>query len=281
MIKSSGVEQQSFSEASLSELISKIQFDVAVNLKKDINEISNLYNEMSLNEYSEENYKKDYYKYKKSKKNFINNLQSIKDSLNFLSETIVDTNKLQKKKQDCIDLTVEFLNKYEETTQEKINEIDKKTKLWEEKIKNKYNNNNNNNNNLNNNSNDMSESLIPPDENDDDEKNENKIQVQAILNKNEFLDQKEKDIKDINKTSQLINKLSEDMKQKVYEGALKLNSIEENVEHMAENVDKAEKEISKAKEIEKGNRKKLCCIFWFVIFVILAICGLVIIIIRG
>ena len=277
MIKSSGVEQQSFSESSLSNLISNIQYEVAVNLKKDINEISNLYNVMSLNEYSEEEYKKDYFKYKKTKLNFTKNLQSVKDSLNFLSETVVDSEKLQKKKQDCIDQTIEFLNKYEENTQEKINEIDKKTKLWDEKIM-----KNNNNNYFNNSNNDMSESLLPPDENDDEsEKNENKIQVQAILNKNEYLNQKEKDIKIINKTSRMINQMSNEMINTVHEAGKKINSIEEYVEHAKDNAEKAEKEIIKSKEIEKKNRRKLCCIFWIALFIIFAICGLFYVIVTG
>ena len=135
MIKSSGAQQQkTFAEETLNDLISKIQYDVAVHLKKEINEISNLHNEIMLIEYTESDFKQHYYKYKKSKKNFLEKLQSIKDSINYLSETDVNTNKLQKKKQDCIDQTIEFINKYEESTLEKINEIDKKTKKMARKI---------------------------------------------------------------------------------------------------------------------------------------------------
>ena len=273
MIKSSGAQQQkTFAEETLNDLISKIQYDVAVHLKKEINEISNLHNEIMLIEYKESDFKQHYYKYKKSKKNFLEKLQSIKDSINYLSETDVNTNKLQKRKQDCIDQTIEFINKYEETTLEKINEIDKKTKKWQENLDKNISKNDNNNN-------DMSESLLPPEDNE--EVNQYKLQATALLNRNEFLDERDKEIRGIHKISGMINGLSEEMKKNVYEGGIKLNSIEEHVDHSAQNADKAEEEIKKAKKIEAGNRKKLCCILWIAIFVVLAVIALIYIIIRN
>ena len=274
MIKSSGAQQQkTFAEETLSDLISKIQYDVAVHLKKEINEISNLHNEIMLIEYTESDFKQQhYYKFKKSKKNFLEKLQSIKDSINYLSETDVNTNKLQKRKQDCIDQTIEFINKYEETTLEKINEIDKKTKKWQENLDKNISKNDNNNN-------DMSESLLPPEDNE--EVNQYKLQATALLNRNEFLDERDKEIRGIHKISGMINGLSEEMKKNVYEGGIKLNSIEEHVDHTVQNTDKAEEEIKKAKKIEAGNRRKLCCILWIAIFVVLAVIALIYIIIRN
>lgn len=273
MIKSSGAQQQkTFAEETLNDLISKIQYDVAVHLKKEINEISNLHNEIMLIEYTESEFKQHYYKYKKSKKNFLEKLQSIKDSINYLSETDVNSNKLQKKKQDCLDQTIEFINKYEETTLEKINEIDKKTKKWQENLDKNISKNDNNNN-------DMSESLLPPEDNE--EVNQYKLQATALLNRNEFLNERDKEIRGIHKISGMINGLSEEMKKNVYEGGIKLNSIEEHVENTAQNAEKAEEEINKAKKIEAGNRKKLCCILWIAIFVVLAVIALIYIIIRN
>lgn len=273
MIKSSGAQQQkTFAEETLNDLISKIQYDVAVHLKKEINEISNLHNEIMLIECSESDFKQYYYKYKKSKKNFLEKLQSIKDSINYLSETDVNTNKLQKRKQDCIDQTIEFINKYEETTLEKINEIDKKTKKWQENLDKNISKNDNNNN-------DMSESLLPPEDNE--EVNQYKLQATALLNRNEFLNERDKEIRGIHKISGMINGLSEEMKKNVYEGGIKLNSIEEHVDHTVQNTDKAEEEIKKAKKIEAGNRKKLCCILWIAIFVVLAVIGLIYLIFRN
>ena len=274
MIKSSGAQQQkTFAEETLNDLISKIQYDVAVHLKKEINEISNLHNEIMLIEYTESDFKQQhYYKFKKSKKNFLEKLQSIKDSINYLSETDVNTNKLQKRKQDCIDQTIEFINKYEETTLEKINEIDKKTKKWQENLDKNISKNDNNNN-------DMSESLLPPEDNE--EVNQYKLQATALLNRNEFLNERDKEIRGIHKISGMINGLSEEMKKNVYEGGIKLNSIEEHVDHTVQNTDKAEEEIKKAKKIEAGNRRKLCCILWIAIFVVLAVIALIYIIIRN
>ena len=278
MIKSSGAQQQkTFAEETLNNLVSKIQNDVAVHLKKEINKISNLHNEIMLIEYEESNFKQDYYKYKKSKKIFLEKLQSIKDSINFLSETDVNSNNLQKKKQDCLDQLIEFINKYEESTLEKINEIDKKTKKWQENLD-KNNSKNDNNNN------DMSESLLPPEENEEannEEANQYKLQATALLNRNDFLNERDKEIKGIHKISGMINGLSEEMKKNVYEGGINLNSIEEHVENTAQNAEKAEEEINKAKKIEAGNRKKLCCILWIAIFVVLAVIGLIYLIFRN
>ena len=55
-----------------------------------------------LNEYTEKNFQDHYYKYKNSKKNFLEKLQSIKDSINFLSQTDVNTDKLQKKSKNVL-----------------------------------------------------------------------------------------------------------------------------------------------------------------------------------
>jgi len=274
MIKSSGAQQdKTFSEVTLENLISNIQYDIAYHLKKQINEISNLHNEIMLNEYSEKNFQEHYYKYKNSKKNFLEKLQSIKDSINFLSQTDVNTDKLQKRKQECLDQTIEFINKYEESTLEKINEIDTKTKTWQENF------NKNNKNILNNNSNDMSESLLPPEENEDI--NHYQLQATALLNRNDFLKQRDNEIKDIHKISGMINGLSEEMKKNVYEGGLKINNIEENIDNTVQNAYKAEKEINNAKKIEAKNRKKLCCILWIAIFIIAAIISLIVLIFRN
>ena len=125
----------------------------------------------------------------------------------------------------------------------------------------------------------MSESLLPPEENE--EANQYKLQATALLNRNDFLNERNKEIKGIHKISGMINGLSEEMKKNVYEGGIKLNSIEEHVDHTVQNTDKAEEEIKKAKKIEAGNRRKLCCILWIAIFVVLAVIALIYIIIRN
>ena len=130
----------------------------------------------------------------------------------------------------------------------------------------------------------MSESLLPPEENEEannEEANQYKLQATALLNRNDFLNERDKEIKGIHKISGMINGLSEEMKKNVYEGGINLNSIEEHVENTAQNAEKAEEEINKAKKIEAGNRKKLCCILWIAIFVVLAVIGLIYLIFRN
>ena len=79
----------------------------------------------------------------------------------------------------------------------------------------------------------------------------------------------------------MINGLSEEMKKNVYEGGLKINNIEENIDNTVQNAYKAEKEINNAKKIESKNRKKLCCILWIAIFIIAAIISLIVLIFRN
>ena len=76
-------------------------------------------------------------------------------------------------------------------------------------------------------------------------------------------------------------KTQSELEKNVYEGGLKLNTIEENVEHTVQNAYKAEREIDKAKKIESKNRKKLCCILWIAIFIIVAIISLIFLIFRN
>ena len=125
----------------------------------------------------------------------------------------------------------------------------------------------------------MSESLLPPEENEDI--NHYQLQATALLNRNDFLKQRDNEIKDIHKISGMINGLSEEMKKNVYEGGLKINNIEENIDNTVQNAYKAEKEINNAKKIEAKNKKKLCCILWIAIFIIAAIISLIVLIFRN
>ncbi len=125
----------------------------------------------------------------------------------------------------------------------------------------------------------MSESLLSSEENEDI--NHYQLQATALLNRNDFLKQRDNEIKDIHKISGMINGLSEEMKKNVYEGGLKINNIEENIDNTVQNAFKAEKEINNAKKIEYKNRKKLCCILWIAIFIIAAIISLIFLIFRN
>ena len=103
---------------------------------------------------------------------------------------------------------------------------------------------------------------------------------QQLLSKNEFLDKRGKDLQKIQETAAKINALSENIKAMTYEQGEQIDFIQNKVEKVDENIEKAMLEIQKAKKTEKSSKKKLYCIIFWAFFVICAIIGLLYIIFR-
>jgi syntaxin 1B/2/3 len=104
--------------------------------------------------------------------------------------------------------------------------------------------------------------------------------TQQLLNKNEYLEKREKDLRKIQETAAKINALSNTIKVKVYEQGKQIDTIQDHVEEADKNIDLAQFEIEKAKKIEKGNKKKLCCIIFWAVFIVCAIITLFIVILK-
>ena len=101
-------------------------------------------------------------------------------------------------------------------------------------------------------------------EQDDGQQEQEQIEVN-LMNNQEYLGQRRKELQEIHKTAALIKDTTDKMAQDVHQQGEMLNDIEEKVVKTEDNVEKAGKEINRANELSKGNTKRLCCIIWIII----------------
>ena len=96
-------------------------------------------------------------------------------------------------------------------------------------------------------------------ENDEKEGNlQQQPQVESdLINTNEFLEKRGKELNEINKVSVLIKETTGMMREQVNQQGETINRIEKNVDQTKENVDQANVEINKANELSKGNNKRI------------------------
>jgi t-SNARE complex subunit (syntaxin) len=104
-------------------------------------------------------------------------------------------------------------------------------------------------------------------EQDDGQQEQEQIEVN-LMNNQEYLGQRKKELQEIHKTAALIKDTTDKMAQDVHQQGEMLNDIEEKVVKTEDNVEKAGKEINRANELSKGNTKRLCCYIWIVIIAI-------------
>jgi t-SNARE complex subunit (syntaxin) len=103
------------------------------------------------------------------------------------------------------------------------------------------------------------------------------LDVIKLTNNKEFLQKREKELTEINKLSQKIKVVSDTMKTNVYNQGEELTGIQAKVNEMDSNVDKAGKEIEKAKNMDKKTNKKLCFIF---ILILILIIGFIVFLVK-
>ena len=104
-------------------------------------------------------------------------------------------------------------------------------------------------------------------EQDDGQQEQEQIEVN-LMNNQEYLGQRKKELQEIHKTAALIKDTTDKMAQDVHQQGEMLNDIEEKVVKTEDNVEKAGKEINRANELSKGNTKRICCVIWIVIIAI-------------
>ena len=202
-------------------------------------------------------FKSEIEKYIDIKNDIKRNLNIINNNIRSLRESNVTEGEEKKAIDDCIEDTEKFLKELNQN----LNEIDtfiqtNGINLEEENI--------NGSNIFNNNQEQVN------------------IQLNAVqlVNNKEFLQKRENELKHINKLSQNIKEASDFMKINVHEQGKELNIISENVIEMEKNVDKADEQIKKAKNMDKKTNKKLCCIYIIIVILICTIIALVAIIIA-
>ena len=95
--------------------------------------------------------------------------------------------------------------------------------------------------------------------------------VMDLMNNKEVLQKRREELENIHKTAAILKDTTDQMAQDLSRQGAQLEEIEANVITSKENAEKAHKEIVKADELSRGNRKRLLCL---ILFVLVAIGGI-------
>ena len=213
-----------------------------LNLKKASEQVKKDYNKLIKEDFGDQEWKKDgnkinnnLRKYEKMLKDVTRNLDQAKDSGTASEENITTVDEGLDKIRDQYEPMVRAMK-------EKINQFNIDMEMDEKD---------------------------GPGENDQDDGQQEQEQVEVnLMNNQEYLGQRRKELQEIHKTAALIKDTTDKMAQDVHQQGEMLNDIEEKVVKTEDNVEKAGKEINRANELSKGNTKRLCCIIWIIIIVI-------------
>lgn len=213
-----------------------------LNLKKASEQVKKDYNKLIKEDFGDQEWKKDgnkinnnLRKYEKMLKDVTRNLEQAKDSGSASEENITTVDEGLDKIRDQYEPMVRAMK-------EKINQFNIDMEMDEKD---------------------------GPGDNEQDDGQQEQEQVEVnLMNNQEYLGQRRKELQEIHKTAALIKDTTDKMAQDVHQQGEMLNDIEEKVVKTEDNVEKAGKEINRANELSKGNTKRLCCIIWIVIIVI-------------
>ena len=213
-----------------------------LNLKKASEQVKKDYNKLIKEDFGDQEWKKDgnkinnnLRKYEKMLKDVTRNLEQAKDSGSASEENITTVDEGLDKIRDQYEPMVRAMK-------EKINQFNIDMEMDEKD---------------------------GPGDNEQDDGQQEQEQVEVnLMNNQEYLGQRRKELQEIHKTAALIKDTTDKMAQDVHQQGEMLNDIEEKVVKTEDNVEKAGKEINRANELSKGNTKRLCCIIWIVIIAI-------------
>ena len=213
-----------------------------LNLKKASEQVKKDYNKLIKEDFGDQEWKKDgnkinnnLRKYEKMLKDVTRNLEQAKDSGSASEENITTVDEGLDKIRDQYEPMVRAMK-------EKINQFNIDMEMDEKD---------------------------GPGENEQDDGQQEQEQVEVnLMNNQEYLGQRRKELQEMHKTAALIKDTTDKMAQDVHQQGEMLNDIEEKVVKTEDNVEKAGKEINRANELSKGNTKRLCCIIWIIIIVI-------------
>ena len=108
-------------------------------------------------------------------------------------------------------------------------------------------------------------------DNREEENQQQKLEIQYLSNNEEILKQRGKQLNEIHQISSQINEMTNEMSKKVVDQGIILDKIEDNVIQTEKNATEAKKEIIKADEMSRGNRKRMMCYIIIIVVAILAI----------
>ena len=90
--------------------------------------------------------------------------------------------------------------------------------------------------------------------------------VTELIDNREVLEKRRKELESIHKTAAILKDTTDQMAQDLNKQGAQLDEIEANVITSKENAEKAHKEIVKADELSRGNRKRMLCLI-FAVFI--------------
>ena len=209
-------------------------------MKKISNEIKNSYDKIVKEDYTDKNWERD-------GRAVTNTINTFKKLYNDLTNKVnyVKENSLVKN-EGTVSKVEEALESAKKTTLQYIQAINEKTRY--------YNNDFEMNN--------------PADEEPAPQQQEI---VMDLMNNKEVLQKRREELENIHKTAAILKDTTDQMAQDLSRQGAQLEEIEANVITSKENAEKAHKEIVKADELSRGNRKRLLCL---ILFVLVAIGGI-------
>ena len=202
-------------------------------MKKISNEIKNNYEKIIKEEYTDKNWERD----GRTVTNTINTYKKLYDDLsnkvNYVKENSLVKN------EGTVSKVEEALESAKKTTLQYIQAINEKTRYY--------------NNDFEMNSPSVEEPAPAQQE-----------VVMDLVNNREVLEKRRKELESIHKTAAILKDTTDQMAQDLNKQGAQLDEIEANVITSKENAEKAHKEIVKADELSRGNRKRMLCLIFFV-----------------
>ena len=212
-------------------------------LKKVINAINTDYEKVKNESFVESDWQNQRKKIRKD----INTFHKLKNEIN-IKVNYVRSNSLNgNDEKSTLDQIDNLLEKARNTTEPQIEAINEKTKYF--------------------NSPDIEMAPSQPQSN---EQPQQEI-VMDLMNNKEVLEQRRKELESIQKTSAMLKDTTAQMVVDVNKQGAMLDDIETHVNTASDNAQKAKKEIVKADEISRGNRKSMICL---IIIILLALGGI-------
>ena len=204
-------------------------------MKKISNDIKNSYDKIVKEDYTDKNWERD----GRTVTNTINTYKKLYDDLsnkvNYVKENSLVKN------EGTVSKVEEALESAKKTTLQYIQAINEKTRYY--------------NNDFEMNSPSVEEPAPAQQE-----------VVTELIDNREVLEKRRKELESIHKTAAILKDTTDQMAQDLNKQGAQLEEIEANVITSKENAEKAHKEIVKADELSRGNRKRMLCLI-FAVFI--------------
>ena len=202
-------------------------------LKKFMNNIKNHYNEVKNESFGQQEWSNEGQKINSDIINFENYFFKLTKNVSQIKD-----NSLERNYEDVIQQIDDALEKGEDTKSQ-IKAIREKTSTFSNNFENQ-----------------SSEGMGVP---------QVEGQVLAIMNEQDVLDKRRKELENIHNTAALLKDTTDKMAIDVNKQGAVLEEIESNVIEAKNNAEKGKKEIMKADEISRGNRKRFLCLLCIIL----------------